>query len=103
MVLHLGEQNLVASLDEFLAPGVCDQIDSLGGPARENNLLSAARVDKGGCPRSRAFEGVGGAVAQFVDAAMNVGVIMFIIAPQRRNHLSWFLRGRGIIKVDQGV
>ena len=46
VVLHLGEQDLVAGLDVLRAPGLRDEVDALGGAAGEDDLVGTARVDE---------------------------------------------------------
>ena len=54
---------------------------------------------RGAC--ARGFKGVGRAVAQFVDAAMDIGVVVFVIMHQRVNHRARFLRRGGVVEIHQ--
>ena len=57
VVFHLGEQDFVARLDIFRAPGRGHQIDAFGSAARENDFIRAARIDKCRRAGARRFEG----------------------------------------------
>ena len=83
-MLHFREQNHVAGFEVFRAPGTGDEVDALGRAAREDDFLGAAGVDEFGGARPRGFEAGGGAVAQFVDAAMDVGVVVFVVMDAAR-------------------
>src|SRR3954452_20766702 len=55
VVLHFGEQDHVAFSHESPAPGLCDEIDALGGATREYDLIGAGRTDVLRDTGSRAF------------------------------------------------
>ncbi len=46
VMLHFGQQNRVAGLDVFGAPGVGDQVDAFGRSARENDFRRLAGVEE---------------------------------------------------------
>jgi hypothetical protein len=46
VVLHFREQDDVAGLEIFRAPGTGDEIDAFGGAAGENDFVGAAGVDE---------------------------------------------------------
>ena len=54
----------------------------------------AARVAGG-------FESGGRAIAQFMNAAMDVGVVVLVIIAQRLDDCARLLRGRGVIEINQ--
>src|SRR5215212_5205584 len=45
MVLHLGEQNDIALVDELPAPRLRHEIDALSGSAREDDLFGTRRAN----------------------------------------------------------
>jgi hypothetical protein len=47
------------------------------------------------------FERVGGAVAQFVETAMNVGVVVFVVMDEGINYRPRLLRCRCVVEIDQ--
>ena len=83
------------------APGGSHKVDGFGGAARENDVFSRGGIDKLRNAFARAFVGGGGAVAQFVDAAVHVGVVVLIIALNGLEHGARFLRGGGVVEVYQ--
>ena len=101
MVLHLREQDYVTRFDVLRAPGLRHQIDAFGGPARENDLVRAARVDELGSARPRGLEGIRGAIAQFVNPTMDIRVVVLVVMPQGLEHRARLLRGGGVVEVDQ--
>ena len=100
-MLHFREQNHVAGFQVFRAPGTGDEVDALGGAARENDFLGAAGVDEFGGARPGGFVTGRGAIAQFMDAAMDVGIVVFVIMHQRVNHRARFLRRGGVVEINQ--
>src|SRR5207249_1721268 len=75
--------------------------DALGGSARENDFVAAASVDKLCRALTCRLEGCGGAIAQFVNAAMNVRIVAFVIISQCVNDCGRLLSSRRVIEVDQ--
>ena len=102
-MLHLREQDLVSGTEIGCAPGVSHQVDSLGRPTSKNDFVGALGVNKtrGAC--SRALESGRGAVAQLVDAAVDVGIVAFVIVAQRVQDLDRLLGRCCIVQVDQRV
>ena len=100
-MLHFGEQDHIAGLQIFCAPRTGDEIDALGRSARENNFVGIPGIDEFGRPCSRRFKRRRGAIAQFMDAAMDVGVVVLVVMNERVDHRSWFLRGRRVVEIDQ--
>ena len=106
VVLHLGEQDHVAGLDVLRAPGLRDEVDALGGAAREDDFVGAAGVDEFRGARAGGFEGGGGAVAQLVDAAMDVGVVVLVVMDAARRSpraaSAWWRRCRNRSAAGRG-
>src|SRR5689334_13900488 len=100
-MLHLGEQNLVATFDVFVSPGGRNQIDSFGGAAGEDDFIGGPGVDECGGTGSAGFKGGGGAIAEFVDAAMDVGVVPFVIAHESIDDSTRFLGRRRVVEINQ--
>ena len=55
VVLHRRDEHLVAGADVGVAPGARDQVDALGGVAREDDLAHRPRVDERAHLLARAF------------------------------------------------
>ena len=100
-MLHFREQNHVAGLEIFCAPRTGDEIDAFGRAARENDFVGAFGVDEFRGAGARGFEGVRGAVAQFVDAAMDIGVVVLVVMDERVNHRARLLRRGGVVEINQ--
>src|SRR5262249_2609389 len=81
VMFHLREQNLVPALDILGAPRLRDEIDALGRAAGEDDLVRAGGVDELRPARARRLAGRGGAIAQLMNAAMHVRVIVLVIMP----------------------
>ena len=101
VVFHFGEQDDIAGFKVFSAPGGGNEINAFGGAAGENDLIGVARVDEFGRPGAGGFKGNRGAVAQFMNAPMNVGVVVLVIMHQRVDDGAGLLRGGGVIKINQ--
>ena len=54
VVLHLGEQDLIAGLEVLACPRLRDQIDAFGRAAGENDFVCAARIEEFRRARPRA-------------------------------------------------
>ena len=63
VVLHLGEQDFVAALDELGAPRCGDEVDALGSTAGEDDFVGAAGVEEFRSTDAGRFERVGRAFA----------------------------------------
>ncbi len=101
MVLHRRHQHLVAGLQARPCVALCDQIDRFGGATHEHDLVGAAGVDKGRNLLPRGLEGVGGALRQRMDAAVDVGVIAQFEGAHGVEHGQRFLRRRRIVQIHQ--
>ena len=103
VVLHLGEDDLVAAADVLAAPRIRDEVDRLGRVAGEDDLVAVRRVDEP--PDAGAGLLVLGRrlLADRVDAAMDVGVVLAVVVGQRIDDDRRLLAGRRGVEVDQRV
>ena len=101
MVLQLGEQNLVAGLQMLKRPGRSDEVDALGGAPGEDDFLRGSGINEFRDAFARGFVSVGGAVAQLMDAAVDVGVVVLVVAHEGVDDLARFLAGGRVVEVDQ--
>ena len=101
VVLHGGDDDLVALFDVLAAPGTGDQVDAFGGAADEDQLVGGRGIQEMPGLDARLFVGRGGALAQFVHAAMDVGAIHLVEMADGVDHHGGLLRGGGAIQVDQ--
>ena len=103
VMLELGEQDGVAGLEVVERPCRGDKIDALGGAASEDDLLGGAGVDELRDAFASTFVNAGGAIAQLVNAAMDVGVVVLVVALDGLENLTRFLRGGAVVEVDERV
>ena len=78
-----------------------DEVDRLGRAAHEHDFLGVARVDEAAHVLARAFVGFGRALAERVDAAMHVGVIVLVVARDRLDHGARTLARRRVVQIHQ--
>ena len=77
------------------------QIDALGGVADEDDLARVRGPDEAlDLAAGRVVAG-GGALAQVVDAAVDVGVVALVDGGQRVDDLARLLRAGGAVEIDQ--
>ena len=101
VVLHGGDHNLIAGLDVPAAVCVGDQVDALGSAPHKDNLAPIGSVDEALYLDPRLFVMPRGALAQFVYAAMDVGIIHLVELVHRVEHHLRFLGGGGVVQIDQ--
>ena len=78
VVLHLGQQIVSPSRDSQ-SPSLGHQIQAFGGASGENDFFPAVGVKVFGDALTGALIGFGSAVAEFVDAAVDVGVVALVV------------------------
>ena len=97
VVLHLGQDDHVAPADVLAAPRVGDEVDRLGGVAREHDLVRVGDPDQPGRLRTRLLVFGRRPLADRVDPAMDVGVVFAVVGVHRlEDHLRLLRRGGGI-------
>ena len=89
------------ALEVLVAPSAGHQVDAFGRAAGENNLGGLAGVEEARRAVAGGLEGDGRAAAQFVDAAMDVGVVAAVKLVHGLQHRERLLRGRGIVKINE--
>src|SRR5581483_5542738 len=101
VMLHGGDDNLIASSEERPAVALCDQINGLGRPADEDDLASLSGGEELSHRLPGALVGLRRHFAQRMDATMHIRVVRRIIPADRIDHdLRFLTRGR-IVKVDE--
>src|SRR4051812_26709645 len=101
MVLHPGNQDLIARSEKRSGVALSHEVDALGGSPSKDYLPGRARIDETGdffadlivCQRR--------SLAEKVDAAVNVRVLGGVEASNRIDDCLGLLAGRRIIQVDQ--
>src|SRR3974390_144126 len=101
MVLHDREYDLVACLDALAAEGVGNQVDPLGGVAREDDLLGTRGIEEGPHLLARVFVGLGRLVGEEMQASMHVGVLLGRRLAHAIEHHLWLLCRGPVVEIDQ--
>jgi hypothetical protein len=102
VVLHLGEHHEVVGADVGAAPRVGDQVERLGRVAGEDGL-PRRRAGERGDLRARVLVRLGRLGGQRVDAAVDAGAVLRVVAVHRLDDRARGLRGRGGVEVDQAL
>ena len=84
VVLHLGEHDRVAARDVLPAPRVGDEVDRLGRVAGEDHLVGVGGVDEPGDLRAGPLVLRGRLLADRVDPAVDVRVVLAVVGVERR-------------------
>src|SRR5438128_2971483 len=100
-MLHLGEQNHVTGVEKSPAPRLRDQVDAFGRATGEYDLVRARRADEISNALPRFFVMLGRPRAQCVQAAMHIGVFVFVITSDDIEDCDWLLRAGGVVEVNQ--
>ncbi len=101
VMLGLGEHDLVAGAQQAFAEGGGEQVDAFGGAAHEHDLVLRARIQEGGHAVACVLKGIAGHFRQRMGAAMDVGVLLRIVARHAVDHGLRLLRGGGAVEPDQ--
>ena len=101
VMLHFRQQNLVARLQVPAAPRRGHQVDGFGRPAGEDDFVGISRVDELRRPSAGCFECRCRPIAQFMDAAMDVGIVPLVVASQCVEHHAGLLARRRIVEINQ--
>ena len=87
--------------DAFAPERIGDQIDRLGGVAREDDLLVPLGVEEGADLLARALVGLGRRVGEIMQAAVDVGVFGRVGVLQAVEHGLRLLRRGGVVEIDE--
>ena len=101
VVLHGGDDDFVALAHECFAKRLGDEVDALGGAAREDYLIGAACPDEGAHGLACGFVHLGGLLREEVHAAVDVGVGRIVFVHHRLDYLPGLLRRGGVVEVDE--
>ena len=103
VVLHLGQDDRVAAVDVAPAPRVGDEVDRLGRVAGEDDLVAVRGVDEPGDLGARLLVLGRRLLADGVDAAMDVGVVLAVVVSDGVDDDARLLARRRRVEVDQRV
>ncbi len=101
VVLHLGDEYLIAGEEDRAAVGEGDEIERIGSPFGEDDLITAGGVEE-------ALSGASGLVVLLcgekggaVDGAMDGGALFVVVALERVDDRTRFLARSGRVEIDQ--
>ena len=101
VVLHGADDDLVALGEALGGEAVGDKVDCLGGAADEDDLGSLGGVEEAADLFARLVVGGGGALAEVVDAAVDVGVARLVKARDGVDDGARLLGRGGVVEVDE--
>ena len=101
MVLHHSQQDYVACAKKFSTPRLCDQIDTFGGPAGEDDLVCVRRANVISHSLPRVFVSFRRARAERVQSTMDIRVVVLVKVPKHVDHGARLLRSRSAIEINQ--
>ena len=79
------------------------QVQRLGGASGEDDFFGFLGVDEISNSLAGVFVGLGRLLAQVMHATMDVTVLVQVIVALALNDAQWFLRGGGIVQINQGL
>ena len=83
VMLHFGEENDISRFQVGMSPSVCDEVDGLCCSPGEDDLVGGLSVEKPGDFGASIFVSFGGASAEFVEAPVDVGIIVLVVVNNR--------------------
>ena len=101
VMLHDGEDDLVALPHHLLAEGGGHQVDGFCGAPGKDNLLHLGGIDEAAHRLAGGLVQVGGLLREIVHAAVHVGIDIEILVAHGVEHTQRFLRGGGIVEIHQ--
>ena len=101
VVLHLRDQHLIALADMRAAIRLRHEVDRFGRAAHEHDLARARGIQEALRFLAGQLVGLRGALAQQVDAAMDVRVVLGVAPHHRIDHRLRLLGRRGVVEVHQ--
>ena len=101
MMFEGGNEYFVPGFQKFAPPRLRDEINRFGAAMREDDFIVMFGIDETPHRAAHGFVFVGRALAQPINAAMDVGVIVFHEARHRLNHHAWFLRRCRRVEIDE--
>ena len=96
------EQNFITGL-KVGTEAVSREVDGIGAARRENQLIGVSAAKVRGYRFSGILVGGGGGAGERVGATVDVRVDRFVIGARGVEYGERFLRGRGIVQIDQGL
>ena len=103
VMLHGGDEHLVAFAHVGAAVCLGDEIDGLGCAANKDDFVGVGSLDKAPYRLPRLVVCLGGTYAQRMHTAMDVGIVVLVITHEGVDHRARLLRSGCAIQIDQLV
>ena len=103
VVFELADDDFVAGPELAAAVARRDQVDAFGRAAGPDDLLGRWCVEKCRHTGPRRLEGPGRAIAQGVRRAVDIGIVLHVVAFDDVENSTRFLGGGRVVQVDQGL
>ena len=101
MMLHCTDDDFIALVHHPFGKGTGHQVDGLGGSPGKHDFLGFRRTDELPHTFTGCLVQVGGLLREVVHATVYVGVHVQVFVAHGIEHAEGFLRGGGIVEVDQ--
>src|SRR5208282_3119648 len=95
------DDDFVAFVNVLPTPGSGHKVNRFGSPANKNNFLMPAVIDELPHLSARVLICCRCALAQFMNAPVNVGAISFVIVAEAFDNTSGFLRRCCVVQVHE--
>ena len=101
MMLERRKDDLVACFQKFFAPTLSDEVNGFGRALCIDDLVVIFGVDEAAHYPAHGFVLIGRADAQFMHAAVDIGIIVFHKTLHRLHHHARLLGRCGAIEIDE--
>ena len=101
VVLHHRDDDLVARLHHRFGERGGNEVESLGGAAREDNLRRRPGVDEATHRLAGSLMELGSLHAEVVDAAVHIGVGVEVLVAHGVEHAHRLLRRGGVVEINE--
>ena len=101
MVLHYGQNDLVARAQMLHRPAIGHEVDALCGARVQNDLVWVFDIEEFGNGAAHGLILFGREVGQIVQPAVHIGVFLGVAAGHRINHHLRLLRRGAIVQIGQ--
>ena len=101
VMLHHRNNHFIALAHTLIAKARSEQVDALGGSARENHLVGTTRIDEPPHRLARSFVKLGGLLREVMHSTMYVRIDGVVFVYYRIHHHTRFLCRSAVIQIDQ--
>src|SRR5258708_38256816 len=101
MMLHFRQHDKITCCYILIAPAISDQVNTLGGIAREYNLFALANVDEASDFHTRLFHSCRCLFADLIDSTLDIGMRGLVIGTHSLDDGTGLLRTCCTVKINQ--